>query len=318
MNYKDYYKILGINKSATQDEIKKAYRKMAVKYHPDKNPGDASSESRFKNISEAYEVLKDPETRGKYDRLGANWKQYEHAGAGTGGGGTYRQYQYRPGQDRDSGFEDYFGSFGGSGFSDFFEQFFGSGFSRSTAQQEFSGRNRQNAYTKRSRESLNLSGNVFISLEDAYHGAKRILNTQDERFRITIPKGVKDKQTLRLKGKGRKDPQTGAQGDLLLTIRINPHPFMERKNNNLETTVNVDAFTAILGGAIAVDTLEGKRQINIPEGSDSGKVFRLKGQGMPVNNSQQRGDLHVKVRITVPKNLSSNQKELLNKCKKQK
>lgn len=314
MNYKDYYKTLGISKSASQDEIKKAYRKMAVRYHPDKNPGDASAEQKFKNISEAYEVLKDPDTREKYDRLGANWKQYERGGAGSDAGGSYRRYDYGPRQEGD-GFKDFFGSFGGSGFSDFFEQFFGSGFSRGGQQQGFTDSAYQRGHTQRKRTAQNLSGTVYISLEDAFHGTKRILNSQGERFRISIPKGVKDKQTLRLKGKGAKDPQTGIQGDLLLTIRINPHPFMKRINNNLETTMYVNALTAILGGSVQVNTLEGKKQINIPEGTDNGKIFRLKGLGMPESNSGKRGDLHVKINITIPKNLNSKQKEMLRKCR---
>ncbi|MFO8053823.1 MAG: J domain-containing protein [Bacteroidales bacterium] len=309
MNYKDYYKILGVDENAGQDEIKKAYRKLAVRYHPDKNPDDKKAEEKFKDISEAYEVLKDPETREKYDRLGANWKQYEHAGqqAYGGGGDAYRRYTQQQGGSGFQGFEEMFGGFGGTGFSDFFERFFGGGFGGATAQQQ--GRQR------RSSQTANLKGDVYISLEDAFHGAKRILNVNEERFRINIPKGIKDKQTLRVKGKGQADPRTGQRGDILLTIHINPHPFIERKGDDLQITADLDVFTAILGGQMTVETMEGRRSMKIPEGTDSGKKFRLKGQGMPVKASSRRGDLYIITRIIVPKKLSATQKKEIRQLK---
>ncbi|MCF8218904.1 MAG: J domain-containing protein [Bacteroidales bacterium] len=318
MNYKDYYKILGVNKNASQDEIKKAYRKLAVKYHPDKNPDDKKAEEKFKNISEAYEVLKDPETREKYDRLGANWKQYEHAQAGQqgqgfdpfGGFGQGGQ-RTRTGNFSQEDFEGFFGGFGGSGFSDFFEQFFGGGFDRRAQQQRSSRQKGQ------STQAHNLKGDIYISLEDAFHGTKRILNVNDERLRVSIPKGIKDKQTLRMKGKGQEDPYTGKRGDILLTIHVNPHKFIERHGNDLHTTATMDIFTATLGGTLAVHTLTGQKNINIKAGTDGGKTLRLKGQGMPVKNSTTRGDFYVKTRITVPKNLSKEEKESFEKLKNQ-
>lgn len=318
MNYKDYYKILGVNKSASQDEIKKAYRKLAVKYHPDKNPDDKKAEEKFKNISEAYEVLKDPETREKYDRLGANWKQYEQAQAGQqgqgfdpfGGFGQTGQ-RTRTGSYSQEDFEGFFGGFGGSGFSDFFEQFFGGGFDRRAQQKRSSRQKRQ------STQAHNLKGDIYISLEDAFHGTKRILNVNDERLRVSIPKGIKDKQTLRMRGKGQEDPYTGKRGDILLTIHVNPHRFIERKGDDLYTTATMDIFTATLGGTLAVHTLNGQKNINIKAGTDGGKTLRLKGQGMPVKNSPTRGDFYVKTRITVPKNLSEEDKKSFEQLRNQ-
>lgn len=310
MNYKDYYKTLGVDKKASQDEIKKAYRKLAVKYHPDKNPDNKSAENKFKEISEAYEVLKDPETREKYDRLGANWKQYEQAG--YQGQDPYGGFGRRRGQASGFGgqgdFESFFGGFGGSGFSDFFERFFGGGFAGSS--QQHSGRRQAH------NQAQNLKGDIYISLEDAFHGTKRILNVDNERLRVSIPKGIKDKQTLRMRGKGQADPYTGQRGDILLTIHINPHPNLERKENDLYTTAEMDIFTATLGGHLAVHTLDGIKNIKIKEGTDGGKNLRLKGQGMPLKNSNQRGDLYVKTRITVPKKLNKEEKKLLEKLKK--
>ena len=318
MNYKDYYKILGVDKNASQDEIKKAYRKLAVKYHPDKNPNDKKAEEKFKNISEAYEVLKDPETREKYDRLGANWKQYEQAQAQQGQGfdpfGGFGQtgQRTRTGNFSQEDFESFFGGFGGSGFSEFFERFFGGGFDSRAQKQRSSSRQR-----RQSTQAQNLKGDIYISLEDAFHGTKRILNVNNERFRVSIPKGIKDKQTLRMKGKGQEDPFTGKRGDILLTIHINPHKFIERKGNDLYTTAAMDIFTATLGGTLSVQTLTGEKSINIKPGTDGGKTLRLKGQGMPVQNSNSRGDLYVKTKITVPKNLSKDDKSLFEKLRNQ-
>lgn len=313
MNYKDYYKILGVKKDASQDDIKKAYRKLAVKHHPDKNPNDKQAEEKFKNISEAYEVLKDPETREKYDRLGANWKQYEHAGHQSQGydpfggfGGGYRR------QSSNFGQEDFGSFFGGSGFSDFFEQFFGGGFARSSQQT-----NRGSRQSQRQSKAQNLKGDIYISLEDAFHGTKRILNVDNNRFRVSIPKGIKDKQTLRMQGKGQADPYTGKQGDILLTIHINPHPLFERKGNDLHTIAEIDMFTAILGGHMDINTFEGKKSIKIKPGTDGGKTLRLKDQGMPVQNSNNRGDLYVKTKIVVPKNLTKDQKKQIEKLNNQ-
>lgn len=317
MDYKDYYNILGVNKDASQEEIKKAYRKLAVKYHPDKNPNDKKAEEKFKNISEAYEVLKDPATREKYDRLGSNWKQYEQAGQQGYGqgfdpfGGFAGQSGYSRGRATQDDFEGFFGGFGGSGFSEFFEQFFGGGFARSG---EFGNRRKQ---SQRSAKGQDLHGDIYISLEDAFHGTKRILNVDDERLRVSIPKGIQDKQTLRLRGKGGVNPQSGQRGDILLKIHINAHPLLERKENDLYTTVNVDMFTAALGGHISVQTLEGRKNINIKSGTDSGKLLRLKGKGMPVNGKPNiHGNLYIRTRIVIPDDLSEEEKKQLEKIRK--
>ncbi|MFO8087499.1 MAG: J domain-containing protein [Bacteroidales bacterium] len=312
MEYKDYYKILGLNKSASQDEIKKAYRKMALKYHPDKNPDNKEAEAKFKDASEAYEVLKDPKTREKYDRLGANWKQYEQAGPHGQGYSPFGQYggQQHAGKSRMSGdeFESFFGGFGGSGFSDFFEQFFGGGFARS--------RQQKSSRRQQSKGGANLKGDIYISLEDAFHGTTRILNINDHRFRVQIPKGIKNKQTLRMRGKGQQDPMTGNHGDVLLSIHINPHPHFERKENDLHTTAELDFFTATLGGQLTVTTMDGPKNITIKAGTDGGKTLRIKGLGMPIQNSSQRGDLYIKANIKVPKNLSATERKELEKLQK--
>ncbi len=310
MEYKDYYKTLGVDKSASQDEIKKAYRKLAVKYHPDKNPDNKAAEDKFKNISEAYEVLKDPETREKYDRLGANWKQYEQAGAQGYSQGFDPFGEYGGGRRRKSqgyGQEDFGSFFGGSGFSDFFEQFFGGGFSRSAGQQFGREAERQQS------QAQNLRGDIYISLEDAYHGTKRIINVDGDRLRVSIPKGIRDRQTLRMRGKGKQDPRTGQRGDILLTIHINPHSMIERKGDDLHTTINLDIFTAVLGGHFTVMTLDGIKNISIKPGTDGGQTLRLRGQGMPVQGSNQKGDFYVKTRITVPKKLTKEQQKLFEK-----
>jgi curved DNA-binding protein len=298
MEYKDYYKVLGVNKNASQDEIKKAYRKLAVKYHPDKNPGDKKAEEKFKEITEANEVLGDPEKRKKYDTLGANWKQYEHAdfsGAGGGFGGQrggQSYYEYNGNADD---------LFGGGGFSDFFNSFFGGGGSErgfGGFQKEMPGRN--------------IEGEATITLQEAFTGTERIIDLGTEKLKVKIKPGAYEGLVLKSKGKGMKG-RSGKAGDLYITVHIQPNHIFKRTGNDLHIDVSVDVFTLMTGGKVPVTTLSGEVTITVPEGSQNGKKFRLKGKGMPVYNEQGVGDLYIKVEAKLPESFTAEQKELIKK-----
>lgn len=306
MEYKDYYKILGISKNASQDEVKKAYRKLAVKYHPDKNKGNKEAEERFKEIGEAYEVLKDPEKRKKYDQMGANWKQYEQAGAGgfdfsQFGGGAPGGGSFHFEGDMD----DIFGGAGG-GFSDFFNAFFGG---RGGAQSGFAGQ-------QRPRKGQDLQAEMEISLEEAYRGSSRILNLDGQKLRVTIKPGTYDGQELRIKGKGSPGIGGGPGGDIYIKTRVRSDDKHRIDGNNLILKTNVDLYTAVLGGKKEIQTLAGKLNVPVPKGSQSGSKLRLKGKGMPVYNKPgQFGDLFVQLNVVIPKNLSQEEINLFKKLK---
>jgi curved DNA-binding protein len=298
MEYKDYYKVLGVDKTASQDEIKKAYRKLAVKYHPDKNPGDKKAEEKFKEITEANEVLSDPEKRKKYDTLGANWKQYEHADFSGAGGGGYggqrgRQSYYEYNGDAED-------LFGGGGFSDFFKSFFGGGGERSYGgfHQETPGRN--------------IEGEATITLQEAFTGTERIIDLGTEKLKVKIKPGAYEGLVLKSKGKGMKG-RGGKAGDLFITVHIQPNPVFKRTGNDLHVDVPVDAFTLMMGGKVPVKTLSGEVTITVPEGSQNGKKLRLKGKGMPVYNQQDVGDLYIKLEAKLPDSFTVEQKELIKK-----
>lgn len=304
MEYKDYYKILGVEKSATQDEIKKAYRKLAMKYHPDRNQGNKTAEEKFKEITEANEVLSDPEKRKKYDTLGANWKQYQH----TGGQGFDDFFTHFGGGRRSAGsayefsgdIGDIFGGMGG-GFSDFFESFFG-------GSRGFSGR------TSQQRTAVDVEAVLNVTLEDVFNGSEKTINVDGKKLKVKINAGTKDGQKLRLKGLGRSKTAEGIKGDLFLNIHVLQHPFYEIKDNQLYYNLDIDLYTAVLGGKENIKTLDGKTvSVNIPEGTESEKVLRLKGLGLIENGV--RGDLFIKIHVTVPKNLNREEKELFNKLK---
>ncbi len=305
MEYKDYYKILGVEKSATQDEIKKAYRKLAMKYHPDRNAGNKSAEEKFKEITEANEVLSDPEKRKKYDTLGANWKQYQHTGGQgfddffTNFGGGRKQ----PGSSYEfnGNINDIFGGMGG-GFSDFFESFFGG---RGGG---FGGR------TQHQKAAVDVEAILNVSLEDAFNGSEKTINVDGKKLKIKVTSGTKDGQKLRLKGLGRSKTADGTKGDLYLNIHVLQHPFYEIKDNELYYNLDVDLYTAVLGGKENIRTLDGKTiSIIIPEGTESESKLRLKGLGLIENGV--RGDLFVDIHVTIPKNLKKEEKELFNRLK---
>lgn len=291
MEYKDYYKILGVEKSATSDDIKKAYRKLAMKYHPDRNPENKSAEEKFKEITEANEVLSDPDKRKKYDTLGANWKQYQHTGGRRHPGSSY---------EFSGNINDLFGNMGG-GFSDFFESFFGGtggGFGRTQAQ----------------KSEVDVEANLNVTLEEVYNGSERQIVVDGKKIKVKINPETKDGQKLRLKGMGRSKNTGGKKGDLFLNIHILRHPFFEIKDKDLYYNLDVDLYTAVLGGKETIRTLDGKKiNITIPEGTESGKILRLKDLGM--NSNSVRGYLFVKIHVTIPKDLNEEEKEIFNKLK---
>lgn len=307
MDYKDYYKVLGVDKKATPEEIKKNYRKLAVKYHPDKNQGDKTAEAKFKEVTEAYEVLGDVEKRRKYDELGSNWKHYQDAGfAGHGNQRHGRaQHTYRTsGGDGAEFFE-------GSGFSDFFESFFGGGGRQRSRKQtgfEFDADNYR-------QPENDLTGEVPVSLYEAYHGTERIIDLQGEKIKVKIKPGAYEGLKLRIKGKGQRG-SSGRAGDLYLTVNVEPDPVYERKGNDLYMDARVDLFTALLGGKQEIHTLSGKINMAIKEGTQNGKLVRLKGKGIPgYGSSNEIGDLYVRLQVKVPEQLTAEQKELVNKLK---
>jgi curved DNA-binding protein len=321
MEYKNYYDILGVKKSATKDEIKKAYRKLAAKFHPDKNPDDPSAEQKFKEVGEAYEVLKDPEKRKLYDRVGKDWKQYQQAG---GGAGDFDWSRYaRQGRQGSGGqsyrvnFNDMFGggqSGGGSPFSSFFETLFGGA-------NPFEGRGQSQGFRtaqgQPEEHKRHIEAEVNISLQEAYEGTSRTLRVGGEKVKVKIPKGIEDGQRLKLKGKGSSGIEGGPRGDLLLTIRVSNPEGYQREGDNVYLDHPIDLYTAVLGGDTVVQTLNGKAKLSIPAGTSSGKLFRLKGMGMPkFRHPSQKGDLLVRVQIQVPEKLTPAERELFEQLAK--
>jgi curved DNA-binding protein len=296
MEYKDYYKTLGVSKSATQEEMKKAYRKLAVKYHPDKNKNDKAAEEKFKEITEAYEVLGDVEKRKKYDSVGANWKQYEYANQGPFNGGYGRQtYTTDDAEDM----------FGGSHFSDFFESLFGRSSGRRTSGFDFDFRGTQ---------TRDMTGDVVITLQEAYHGTQRIVDLGGEKIRVSVKPGAYDGLKLRVKGKG--EGTADRRGNLILNIKVQPENHAQRRGDDLYIDVNIDLYTALLGGKQEIDTFSGKVQIQIPEGSQNDKLLRLAGKGMPVYGKEGAfGDLYIRLKVVLPTKLTPQQKELVKKVK---
>lgn len=296
MEYKDYYKILGIDKKASQDEIKKAFRALAVKYHPDKNPDNKEAEEKFKTINEANEVLSNAEKRKKYDELGENWQQHEQANnqrTGNPNNQGYSQGDPRRG----------FGGGGQEDFSDFFEQFF--------AGRTQNGRNANSDFKGGDYET-----EMEITLEEAYQGTNRIIQLENEKLRVTTKPGAYTDQLLRIKGKGAKGSSEINRGDLFVRIKVKPSQQFIRKGDDLYNTHPIDLYTAVLGGEIIASTLSGQLKIKIIEGTQNGKTVRLKGKGMPVYEKKDSfGDLYIELQVQIPDKLTEKQKELFGQLK---
>lgn len=337
MDYKDYYKMLGVSKTATQDEIKKAYRKLARQYHPDANPGNKQAEDKFKEIGEAYEVLKDPDKRSRYDQLGSNWKQFSRAGGQQGwqgwtGGQGQQGYSYDF-SGSDFGFQDL-----GSGFSDFFEMFFGRGSDErystifgnfGTAGQRTAGSRQGTAGSQQAnqqqrrnfwRNSAPQKGQDYqydlnITLREAFYGTERSISLQKEgklrTVSVKVPKGIKNGGKIRVKGEGGPGPRGAEAGDLYLSVHLIPHHFFTTKGDDLYCELPVTFTEAIFGAKIDVPTFTGTVTMKLPAHTQTGKTLRLKGRGMPKLKSSESGDLYVKIKVTVPSSLTDDQKKKL-------
>ncbi|MDG1902401.1 MAG: J domain-containing protein [Bacteroidales bacterium] len=298
MEYKDYYAILGVSKTATKDEIKKAYRNLAKKYHPDKTKGDKSLEEKFKGVAEAYEVLGNEKNRKKYDQLGANWKNQQQQ---QSGGFDHSQYYSNTANNgRHQSFEG-----DPEMFSDFFNNIFGGGFSNSR-----SGRRQS------SMKGQDYLAEMDITLEEAFHGGTRIIDVNGKKLRIKTKPGTQDKQKIKLAGKGSPGLNGGSNGDLLITINITPNATFKLKGNNLYANVKVGLYQAVLGGKITIPTLNGDVYMTLPKGTQGDSTLRLKGKGMPIYGSTTKfGDLFIKANIEIPTKLSSKEEELFNELK---
>jgi DnaJ-class molecular chaperone len=313
MEFKDYYATLGVPKTASEKEIKQAFRKLARKHHPDVNPGDKQAEMRFKELNEAYEVLGDPAKRKKYDELGANWRLYEQAQAqgapnpfggqwnvntGSGGSGFRTMTQEE--------MEDLFGD--SNPFSEFFSTFFGGGGQSSESRRAGRGR-------RQHRPGRDFEHEIELSLEDAYHGATRRLSLKHDGHARTvdvrIPAGVGEGSRVRVAGEGEHGVGGAAAGDLYLRVRLASHPQFERKGRDLYVKVPVPVATAVLGGEAEVQTLAGKPvRLKIPPLTQNGQVFRLKGYGMPkVGHPDDKGDLYARAEVQMPTALTPAERE---------
>ena len=301
MDYKDYYQTLGLDKTATPEQIKKAYRKLARQHHPDVNPNDKTAGQKFKELNEANEVLSDPEKRKKYDRFGADWQRYQQQpgggpgrGSQPGGGFDWGQYTQGGGQGgQGSPFEE------GEDFSDFFGSLFGNmGGGRA-------GGNRPGA-------GPDFQAELELSLEEAYHGGPRTITVNGRNLRLTIQSGVADGQTIRLRDQGGPGRNGGPSGALLITFRIRPDARYARTGDDLTQDVPVSIYTALLGGEQAVDTLGGSVKINLKPETPNGTRLRLRGKGFPIYKKEgQFGDLYLRLTLTLPQNLTEKEKELI-------
>jgi curved DNA-binding protein len=303
--FQDYYGALGVSQDASADEIRRAYRQLARKYHPDVNK-EPGAEDRFKQISEAYDVLRDPEKRERYDRLGSDWKAGQDmsgaSGFGAPGAGGFGQGFRSGGLGADDGFGDLFG---GRGFSDFFESFFGPRTSRGAGAPGRSG------FEGFSMRGGDVEAELELTLEEAARGGKRWLSLGDGRsLEVDIPRGVRDGQRIRLAGEGAAGVGGGPSGDLLLRVRLKPHPRFRIEGRDLYVDLGVSPWEAALGAEVPVPTLDGEARVKVPPGSSCGRRLRLREQGLPGSGGAPAGDLYAVVSIRVPKKLSKKEREL--------
>lgn len=281
MDFKDYYKILSVEYSASEEDIKKAYREAAKKWHPDRNPDDPNAENRFKQIVEAYEVLSDPEKRKRLDEFFGQKRHYTYTGR--------KRSQQSQKQEDDS---DY---------SDFFKQFF---------------RQRKSKSSYNFLKGDDIRGKVTIDLEEAYAGSSRILNVNNKKLRIRIKPGMPADKILKINGKGKESKYGGRPGDLYVRIMIRKHPVFSRKKNDLYRDVKLDVYTAILGGQYKLQTMKGEVALRIPQGIKNGKILRVKNYGMPLYGKEELyGDLYLKIRYSMPAYLSPEEKKLLRRLR---
>jgi len=300
MEYKDYYKTLGVDRKATADEIKKAYRKLAMKYHPDRNKGNREAEEKFKDINEAYEVLGDAKKRARYDQFGDSYSQYQARGGAPGGFDWSQWTSGAPGgysTQVDMG--DLEGMFGG--FSDFFSTLFG-GMPASSS-------TRTRTRTQPARPQV-YEQPVQITLDEAYHGTTRLLQIDSRKIEVKIPAGAKTGTKVRVAGAGPANSR-GQASDIYLVVEVLPDPRFSLDGNDLTTEITVDLYTAVLGGSVKVSTLSGEVQLTIPPGTQPGQRIRLAGRGMPVLKSPGTyGDLYVRVKVELPRKLNDAQRKL--------
>ena len=296
MSFIDYYKILGISKNATENDIKKAYRKLARKLHPDLNPDDKEAERKFKEINEANEVLSNPENRKKYDKYGKDW---QHAEAYEKAEQQQKQYQQSQNRRSSGGFQD-------QDYSDFFESMFGGASSKTE--------NRSNPLKFRGQD---YSAELQFTLEDVYKTHKRTITVNGKNIRLTIPAGVKNGQIIKIKGHGGKGINGGPNGDLHIKFTILNHSKFKRNNNNLYATIPLNLYTAMLGGEITIPVFEGKVKLKIKPETQNGTKIKLKGKGFPIYKKEgQFGDLFITYQIKTPTNLTSKEKELFSELAK--
>ena len=300
MAFIDYYKILGIDKSATEAEVKKAYRKLARKYHPDLNPNDKEAEQKFKEVNEANEVLSNPENRKKYDQYGENWKHSEEFEK------QRQQQQSRRGgqQGGFGGFEGFGGFSGGGDYSDFFESMFGGRAARGRSQ-------------ARQSKGGDFNAELHLDLKDVYTTHKRELTINGKNIRLTIPAGVENGQVIKISGMGAEGLNGGPKGDLYITFTIENRTKFKLDKHDLYSTVDLDLYTAILGGEITVDTFDGKVKLKVMPGTQNGTKVKLKGKGFPVYKKEGVfGDLYITYQIVIPKHLSEKEKDLFEELAK--
>jgi curved DNA-binding protein len=290
MEFIDYYKILGIQKNASEEDIKKAYRKLARKMHPDLNPNDKEAHQKFQQINEANEVLSDPEKRKKYDTYGKDWQHADQ----------FEQQKRSKGQSQYQGGEQFYGN-GDSDFSSFFESMFGG-----------SGRSNQTKF-----RGQDYNAELKLNLTDALHTHQQTLTVNGKNIRITIPAGIENGQVIKLKGYGAPSVHGGPAGDLYITFSIAPHPRFKRLKNDLYTTVKIDLYTAILGGDTTIETLNGKVKLSAKPGTQPGSKIRLKGKGFPVYKKEgEFGDLYITFEVELPTDLTDEQKKLFTELSK--
>lgn len=290
---RNYYEVLGVAKTATDKELKQAFRRLAKQYHPDANPNDPSAEARFKELNEAYEVLSDAEKRAQYDRFGSAYQQYA-GGSAPGGGPTYYSNV----------------DMGEGAFSDIFESLFGGRGGKSrTRGGGFGG-------FAQAIDGRDIDQPVRISLREAYEGSHRLVTKGDRTVRVNIPRGAADGTRIRLAGEGEPGADGGRAGDLYLVVEVEPDAQFDRQGDDLHTEVRVDLFTALLGGEVQVPTLDRPVKLRVPAGTQSGRKFRLTGKGMPVlRKDGVYGDLYARAMITIPQTLTDEQRALVERLR---